>query len=282
MEAATGGDRSELRRISGEAAVLGGAAYAILMQVSHPGVGQGVADHSDFAQRPLDRLRATLTFVYTMAVGTPEEVDRVSRTVRAAHGRVRGPGYDARDPDLQIWVAATLYEGGLRLYETAMGPLPPERREAAYRQAAVYATALGCPADRWPPTRDDFERYWSDSVSALRPGEAARGIARDLFHPRNPLLVPPVRLQRFLAAGLLPAHVRDGLGLPWGPRSQRRFDRLTAVVRAVYPRLPLRVRTAPMALCMWDMRRRAARGGRLRRTAPPSARSRARSRRRRR
>ncbi|WP_017594372.1 oxygenase MpaB family protein [Nocardiopsis potens] len=269
MEAGTDDDRSELRRISGEAAVLGGAAYAILMQVSHPGVGQGVADHSDFAQRPVDRLRATLTFVYTMAAGTPEEVDRVSRTVRAAHARVRGPGYDARDPDLQTWVAATLYEGGLRLYETALGPLPPDRGEAAYRQAAVYATALGCPADHWPPTRGDFERYWSESVAALRPGETARGIARDLFHPRNPLLGPPMRLQRFLAAGLLPAHVRDGLGLPWGPRSQRRFDRFTAALRAVYPRLPLRVRTAPMALCLWDMRRRAARGGRPHRGSPP-------------
>jgi len=33
-----------------------GAGYALLMQVAHPTVGSGVRDHSDFEERPWDRL----------------------------------------------------------------------------------------------------------------------------------------------------------------------------------------------------------------------------------
>jgi uncharacterized protein (DUF2236 family) len=50
-----------LRDIAGEAILLAGGGRAILMQIAHPAVGRGVAEHSDFASRPLDRLHATMT-----------------------------------------------------------------------------------------------------------------------------------------------------------------------------------------------------------------------------
>ncbi|GAB3488419.1 oxygenase MpaB family protein [Nocardiopsis coralliicola] len=250
-------DFSELRRTNAEAVLLGGAAYAVLMQVSHPSVARGVAEHSDFAERPLDRLRATLTFLYALPFGTQEEADRVARGVRAAHARVRGPGYSALDPDLQLWVAATLCEAGERLYRMGLGPLPhPE----LYRsQCAGLATALGCPARLWPASRAEFAAFWERSVADLAPGDDARAIARDLFAPRNPLLRPLTRIQRLIASGLLPPHVRDGLGLPWGPASQRRFDAAARALRAAYPHLPGAVRRAPAAATLRAFRRRAAR-----------------------
>ncbi|WP_461001982.1 oxygenase MpaB family protein [Streptomonospora sediminis] len=256
-----------MHRVYSEAVLLGAAAYAVLLQIARPGVGQGVRDHSDFSRRPVDRLRGTLVFVYGVVFGTADEAERISRIVRAVHKRVVGPGYSAQDPDLQVWVAATLYACDMHIYELVFGPMDPGEKEQVYQYAAVFATALGCPRDRWPATRAEFDRYWQDRIAAIEVDDTARAIAHDLFHPANPVVRMLVKVQRFLAAGLLPEHVREGFGLEWGPVSQRRFDRLVAVVRAVYPRLPMAVRSLPRDFYLYDMRKQAARGGRRRRRA---------------
>ncbi|RNL83313.1 oxygenase MpaB family protein [Halostreptopolyspora alba] len=253
-------DDSQIRRINREAVLLGGAGYAILLQVAHPAVGRGVYEHSDFTARPINRLRGTLTFIYGLVFGTVEEAEHVARIVRAMHKRVSGPGYNALDPDLQVWVAATLYSGAVRMYELALGELAPEAKDEAYAQSAVFATALGCPEDRWPATRAEFETYWAGMIDSIEVDDTARAIAEGLFAPTNPFVRPLARIQRFLSAGLLPPRIRDGLGLEWGPRQQRRFDRLFAVIRAVYRWLPMTVRTLPKNAYLWDMRRQAARG----------------------
>ncbi|GAB3212449.1 oxygenase MpaB family protein [Marinactinospora thermotolerans] len=252
-------DDSPLLQINREAAVLGAAGYAILLQVAHPSVGRGVHEHSDFAERPLDRLRGTLTFVYGTVFGTADEAERVSRIVRARHVRVNGDGYRALDPDLQVWVAATLYEGSLRMYELLVGPLSAAEKEVACAQASIFATALGCPAEHWPKDLDAFTEYWRHTVDTVEVTDAARHITRSLFNPPNPLLRAAARAQRFLAAGLLPPRIRDALGLEWGATQQRRFDRLVYVTRVVYPRLPRALRHLPKDLCLWDMRRQIAR-----------------------
>lgn len=101
-------DPKEIRKIVREGILLAGGAVAILLQVANRGVGQGVNEHSNFAYRPVDRLRTTMTYVYCMAYGTPAEKKAIVETVHRAHIPVHGPGYDANDPELQLWVAATL------------------------------------------------------------------------------------------------------------------------------------------------------------------------------
>ncbi|CAM4187183.1 oxygenase MpaB family protein [Nocardiopsis rhodophaea] len=252
-------ENAPIRRINREAVVLGGAGYAVLMQVAHPAVSRGVYEHSDFAVRPVNRLRGTLTFVYGQVFGTREEAERVARIVRAMHTKVNGPGYDALDPDLQLWVAATLYDSGTRLYELALGPLSPEEKDTAYQQASIFATSLGCPRETWPSSRAEFDAYWERMIASMEVDDSARAITRSLFNPANPLLRPFVRLQGFLAAGLLPPRIREQLGLAWSAKRQRKFDRLFAVLRTVYPRFPMTVRTLPMRAYLWDMRRQARR-----------------------
>src|SRR3954453_23131053 len=100
-----------------EAILLAGGARAILLQLANRGVGHGVAEHSDFAEHPLDRLHGTLTYLYVIQYGTPDEVQRIARHVGQAHAPVRGEGYDARDVALQVWVAATLYDTAVHVYE---------------------------------------------------------------------------------------------------------------------------------------------------------------------
>ena len=46
---------------------------AVLLQIAHPRVAQGVADHSDFQHDALGRLKRTLTTVNRIAFGTVAE-----------------------------------------------------------------------------------------------------------------------------------------------------------------------------------------------------------------
>jgi uncharacterized protein (DUF2236 family) len=233
-----------------EAILLAGGARAILLQLANPAVGHGVAEHSDFADRPLDRLRGTLTYLYVVAYGTPEETARVAREVGRAHARVRSTHadeaqYDARDVKLQLWVAATLYETGVRMYELVFGALGTEEAQAMLDRGGPIATTLGVPRALWPATPDDFAAYWSRCESELRVDDVSRGVASALLHPRSGpwwfrLALPPVRV---LTAGLLSPELRSAYGLP---HDERRYARHLRLMRAVYPRLPRAIRHAPM------------------------------------
>ncbi|WP_344966374.1 oxygenase MpaB family protein [Salinactinospora qingdaonensis] len=252
-------DDAAIRAIGQEGAVLLAAGYAILMQLAHPKVAQGVYEHSDFAHRPLDRLNGTLSYVYAVVFGTRDEAERVGRAVRAAHGRISGPGYDSLDPELQVWVAATLYDGALRVTERALHQLPAETVEEAHPQYAVLATALGCPEQMWPASREAFVAYWQDMLAQLRVTDQARELVRQLRYPRNRLLRPAAALQLFVATGLLPSQLRTQYGLRWGPRHEGALRALFATVARINPLLPLAVRRLPLTVCLWNLRRRARR-----------------------
>lgn len=254
-----------LADVAGEAALLAGGARAILLQVANPAVGRGVAEHSDFANRPLDRLTATLTYVYTVVYGTPEELAFVRRKVNAAHALVHdggsgSPSYDAYDPELQLWVAATLYDTAVTLFERIFGPLPDATAEQVYREYAALGTALQMPAGLWPADRTEFQRYFSDQLARLRVDEATRRIADQLLEARAlPFLLRPVMAPvRLVTAGLLDERLRREFRLPWGPRRQRRYDLLMGTLSAVVPRLPRGLRHALRDSSMRSMRRELA------------------------
>ena len=238
-------DLSHMRRIAGEGVLLAGGARAILLQVAHSAVGRGVAEHSDFAARPLDRLGATMSFVYGVVFGTAAQTHTVSVAVNQAHRRVVGPGYAASDPGLQLWVAATLYDTAVDLYQRIFGPLSEQLAEQVYREYAVLGTALQMPASLWPADRAAFAAYWADALGTLRVTDQARSVAHDLLSP-NPIalraLAPPTRL---LTTGLLPPGLRSDYGLAWSPVRQRAFDLLMRGLALTYPRLPLTVREVP-------------------------------------
>ncbi|WP_010203736.1 oxygenase MpaB family protein [Salinibacterium sp. PAMC 21357] len=238
-------DTSPLRiaDVSADVALLAGGGAAILLQIAHPAVGQAVAEHSDFARRPLDRLNGTLTYLYVTVYGTPAEAAEVARRVGAAHRPVRSASYDARDPQLQLWVAATLYDTAMRVRELVFGPLREADAETLLADYAVIATALGVPRAQWPADGAAFTAYWNESVAALQVTDASRRVAKQLLHPTGGpwWLRPAMPLVRVLTAGLLSEELRIAFALP---HKQERFDRIMRFVRVVYPRLPRWVRFA--------------------------------------
>ena len=241
-----------------EACILIGSGRAILLQVAHPKVAQGVTDHSNFAEKPLKRLQGTLDYVYAITLGSPEESEQLAASVSRIHTYVKGPGYSALDPDLQLWVAATLYMNALHLYEAILGPMPVAMREEFCRECALFGTLLGCPEDLWPSSVAEFEEYWDRALASLVISEEAKRICRDVLYNRAlPFYLRPLQpLNRFVSTGLLPEHMRAEFGLVWDARRERLFQSVMRGLRLTYPRLPRRLRNLPVTLYMQYFRRR--------------------------
>lgn len=239
-----------LADIAAEGILLLGAGRAILLQIANPAVGHGVAAHSDFASRPLDRLQNTMTYVYAVVYGNPKQVTAVRRRVNRAHAPVRrgasdgSRGYSAFDPRLQLWVVATLYDTAVTVYERIYGPLDDASADRIYHDYAALGSALQVPKSLWPADRAAFKAYWNHQLQALETDEVTRRVAHDLLHPRGvPLwLRAGMPLARLVTAGLLPEAVRNSFVLPWSVGRQRRFDVVMQCCSAVYPLLPRRIR----------------------------------------
>src|SRR5207244_2542320 len=88
---------------------------------------------------------------------TKAEADRAGAAVQAVHARVRGrtteqlgpfpPGtpYSAEDPELQLWVHATLVEASLSVYQRFERPLSPAEQERYYQEMALVARSVQLP-----------------------------------------------------------------------------------------------------------------------------------------
>ena len=243
-----------IQDIAPESVLVLAGGRAILLQLANPAVGHGVARHSDFAARPLDRLNGTLAYVYAVTCGTIDDRAAAVRRVAAAHRPVHGPAgssspaYNAFDPQLQLWVAATLYESATRMHDLVFGPLADDDAEAVYRDYGVLGTALQVPPELWPADREAFDAYWRREVAALSTDATTRAVADQLLHPRSgPFwLRPAMPLARLLTTGLLEPGERALFELPFPRGRQRRFERVVCLIRLIYPRLPRRLRHAPM------------------------------------
>ena len=106
-----------------------GGGPAVLLQVAHPLVAAGVVEHSSYGRDLWHRLGRTLRALYLITYGTRVEADRAAEAVRIVHSRVHGttraqlgrfpPGtpYTASDPDLMLWVHATLVDASHDEYQ---------------------------------------------------------------------------------------------------------------------------------------------------------------------
>lgn len=256
-----------LEAIDGIAPFAAGMAN-VVMQLSRLPIGHGVAESRVHGGRidehPLKRLRATITYLIVALVGSESERRALRQAINRVHAQVRSRvgdpvAYDAFDPELQLWVAACLYQGLEQCHAWLHGPVAPGAMEAFYRHGRRFGTTLQVPEDSWPADREAFEDYWQAGVRRIEMDELTRAYLRDLV--RLGFLPTPARqtlgtASAFLTMGFLPAPFRAALGLPWSARRQRAFETLTTVVAHVNRRLPDPVRRFPLNACLWGFRRR--------------------------
>ncbi len=235
-----------VRRVDSEAILLLGGGRALLMQLAHPAVAAGVSEHSDFESDPLSRLRRTLEATYTVVFGSEQQAALVGGQLRVVHDRVIGPGYFANDPELLMWVHATLVDTALRIHARFLGRLGPGDAERYYQESKIVGGVFGVPLDVQPDTLDDFRAYVRDRVATLEVSDTARRLCRSVLHPRLPVMTEPAMiLVRQLTTGLLPAPLRRQYGLSWDRPRQATLDLATAAVRQVLPRVPSVLRRVP-------------------------------------
>jgi len=240
-------DESAVRRIHGEGILILGGGRALLMQIAHPAIARGVAAHSSYRGDRFGRLLRTLRPMLAIAFGSREQALAAAASVNRAHEPVRGPGYDARDPGLLLWVLATLIDTTLVMHGRFVRPLTGDEAAAYYEDMAVVGGLLGLPREQMPPDVGALARYVERMVESLEVTSEARSIAADLFRS-SPLTWPLLEPTRQLTAGLLPPRLRREFGLGWGPARETALEALSRASRAALPRLPRRLRRPPWFL----------------------------------
>jgi uncharacterized protein (DUF2236 family) len=280
------GPGSEAWALNREAMLLLGAGpRALLLQLAHPGVAAGVADHSDFRADPWARLQGTLRSYLRIVYGTGTAARAEIRRLNELHRSITGPTYRARDPELSLWVHATLVDSTIVVADAWLEPLSRERRARYYAETLPIGRAFGIPASLLPADLDAFDAYVAAALAPdgpIRVDATARELAHAVLHPPlGPVIpalaaVPPVAYAWTLwpAVGLLPAAVREAYELPWGPIERSVAAWLVASWRAWRPLLPATFRQMPQALAA-DRRLGGAQAqlGRPSQEAPPSPRT---------
>ena len=160
---------SVIRRVNLEPAILFGAGRALMLQLAHEAVAQGVEDHSDFKGNPFKRLLGTLEATYAVVYGSEELARGVGRRIQWIHDFVVGPTYKANDPANLLWVHATLCDTALRCHLELVGAavrggpgglLPGDEAGGRWPSA--------CPLDAQPATLADFRAYFDETVAVAR------------------------------------------------------------------------------------------------------------------
>ena len=254
------GPKSEAWALNREAMLLLGAGpRALLLQLAHPQVAAGVADHSDFRADPWARLDGTLRSYLRIVYGTRTAAHAEIRRLNALHATITGPSYRARDPELSLWVHATLVDSTIVVADRWLERLSQERRARYYAETIPIGRAFGIPADLLPADLESFEAYVADAIGPDGPllvGPLARELADVVLHPPLGPVAP------FLAGlpawayawtlwpsvGLLPTSVRAGYGLRWGVAERVVAAWLVSAWRLWRPLLPTGLRSMPQAL----------------------------------
>ena len=252
------GPGSEAWRLNREAALLLGAGpRALLLQIAHPLVAEGVDQHSDFRADPWARLAGTLRSYLRIVYGTTSqargEIRRLNGLHRSIAGPVQDPGaamrfggaYAARDPELSLWVHATLVDSTLVTVDRWLEPLSRERRQRFYAETMPIGRLFGVPDGLLPPDVDAFDAYVARMLAPdgpVHPTAVARELAAVILRPplgpavahgpvadrlgpwARPLAKALDRVPAGAASwllipttGLLPSRLRAEYGLPWGP-----------------------------------------------------------------
>lgn len=241
---------SELWRVNRYANGLLFGPAAVLLQVAHPRVAQGVADHSDFRDDALGRLRRTLSTVNRIAFGTKADAEEMRARLTAVHGGVKGETsegmtgpkkYSAFEPDLLMWVLSTLIDASIKGYEFVWKPLNRERRENFYRDFRRFGTYFGLGEEVGPRDYGEFVEYYEEMLSGdlLGSHPLCAEVASAVVWPRRPMRDRLLgKVVDFLPIETVPEKVGARLGLESTGWTRGRMWVLEKVAPVAFRTLP--------------------------------------------
>ncbi|GAB2993603.1 oxygenase MpaB family protein [Mycobacterium bourgelatii] len=264
------GPQSLLWRWAGDMRIGFEGGTAGLMQTMHPAIGQGLIDHSNFFDDPVDRVFRSLPGILGAVYAGPT-ADAIGIEVRDFHRDIKGvlpdgQRYHALSPDTYWWAHATFQVMVHRLAEYWDNHrLTDGEREQLYREGCEWYRRYGMSDSVLPPTLAEFNReYERYCAEVLQPNAASdyliefikrpaipdMSASRDFpSHPRlRPLanwllptlpvraaLAPPMQLVIF---GGLPPIVRERFSIRWTKANERSYRAIRAVIRNTWPAVP--------------------------------------------
>lgn len=255
------GPGSATWKIASETVIMFGGTRAVLMQIAHPLVATGVCQHSNYMADPLGRSERTFMLGQKLTFGSHALAKESARTINRLHKHVygtlpdqageyaSGTHYRARDPELLLWVHATLIDTILYTYQLFIGPLGQEEQDQYYQESKTLVGLLGLSPKDMPPTVEDLKQYVKEMVESNRLAATpqSRQLAQQVLFPVSPTwLRPLLHLNAQVTCGLLPQPIREIFGLQWSKGQQRAFDLSVYGLRLVVPRLPPKMRVLPI------------------------------------
>lgn len=277
------GPDSLLWRWAGDMRIAFEGGTAGLLQTMHPAIGQGLIDHSDFFNDPVDRVFRSLPGILGTVYHGPQAT-ATGTQVRDFHRDIKGTlpdgqRYHALNPETFWWAHATFQRMVDRVgtfWETR--PLDVEESEQLYDEGCEWYRRYGMSEAVLPCDRAAFEREFDWYCrEVLQPNPASdyliefikRPAIPDMSaspqypaHPRlRPLtdrllptlpvraaLAPPMRLVIF---GGLPPIVRQRFDIRWTRRHERAYRTLRNSIARTWPMMPASLAWHPTARKGW-------------------------------
>lgn len=277
------GPDSLLWRWAGDMRIAFEGGTAGLLQTMHPAIGQGLVDHSDFFNDPVDRVFRSLPGILGTVYNGPQAVV-TGIQVRDFHRDIKGTlpngqHYHALNPETFWWAHATfqrmvdrvashwerrqltardselLYIEGCEWYRRygMADTVLPRDRAAFEREVDRYCREVLQPN----PASDYLIQYIKRpaipdmSASSQYPAHPRLRPLADLLLPTLPVraaLAPPMRLVIF---GGLPPLVRRRFAITWTHRHERAYRAVRSAIARTWLLTPASLAWHPTARKGW-------------------------------
>ena len=209
---------------SSPAVALVGGLRSLIVQSFHPLAMAGVAQHSDYREKPLKRLQRTAEYVAVVTFGDTEQAHEIAARVRRVHRRVKGVDpvtgkrYSAEDPETALYVHCAEVHSFLAAHRVYAGHRLSAGEEDLYFEENVRAAELmKIPAAMVPDSAQAMHDYFASVQPQLCLSDSARdAIDFVVDPPRTAQLLPylvPLRVLSRAAVAITPAELRRMAGL---------------------------------------------------------------------
>jgi len=212
-------------RVMATAATSVGTGTAVLAQMLHPRVVRLIAQASTFERNPELRARLTSQYATTITYGDTAAAENAGATLRRLHGRMKaidvetGEEYDANEPDLLMWVHATIPWALLRAYDRWGPKLTAEEKDRFVDEQRIAARLVGIDPETAPRNVAELDAYIQSMMPRLAYTTEAgriRAIMVPRKIPRN-LTEVITRVAALGSVDLLPDEMRHLYGYWWSP-----------------------------------------------------------------
>jgi uncharacterized protein (DUF2236 family) len=235
-----------------------------LVQLSLPGLGAGVVQHSAFYTEPWDRFLRSVPQIAGVVYDGPRSAAEGHR-IRDLHTTIKGVDdksrrYHALDPDVFFWAHATISEVVVKMIDVFDHPITSAEKDQLFAESVRIWRNYGMSDRPLPSSRAALDEYFKHVyVNVLEKTPAVTEFIRLSAEPASmtqPWLPPPVwhaiapifmKPMWLLGVGLLEPETREILGLAWTEADERRLRQVAAIIRTTWPLLPRAARYMPRA-----------------------------------